>query len=44
MKWVATVEAWEIVAQEVRFEIERDIVKDVHVRSEEPRTGARAPA
>jgi len=32
MRWVATVEAWEVVAQEVRFEIERDIVKDVQVR------------
>jgi hypothetical protein len=32
MKWVATVEAWEIIAQETRIELERDIVKDVRVR------------
>jgi hypothetical protein len=32
MKWIATVEAWEIFAQEARIEIERDIVKDVQVR------------
>ena len=32
MKWVATVEAWEIIAQEARIEIERDVVKDVQVR------------
>ena len=31
MKWVATVEAWEIFAQEARIEIERDVVKDVQV-------------
>jgi hypothetical protein len=31
MKWVATVEAWEIFVQEARIEIERDIVKDVQV-------------
>ncbi len=32
MKWVATVEAWEIITQEARIEIERDVVKDVQVR------------
>jgi hypothetical protein len=32
MKWVATVVAWEIFAQEARIEIERDVVKDVQVR------------
>jgi len=32
MKWIATVEAWEIFAQEARIEIERDVVKDVQVR------------
>jgi hypothetical protein len=32
MKWVATVEAWNIFVQEARFEIERDVVKDVQVR------------
>ena len=32
MKWVATVEAWEIIAQEARIEVERDVVKDVQVR------------
>jgi hypothetical protein len=32
MKWVATVEAWDIFVQEARFEIERDVVKDVQVR------------
>jgi hypothetical protein len=31
MKWVATVEAWEIFVQEARIEIERDLVKDVQV-------------
>ena len=32
MRWVATVEAWSMLAQEVRFEIEHGIVKDVQVR------------
>jgi hypothetical protein len=32
MKWVATVEAWEVVTEEARIEIERDVVKDVQVR------------
>jgi len=32
MRWLATVEAWEIFAQETRIEIERGIVKDVQVR------------
>jgi hypothetical protein len=32
MKWVATVEAWVVLAQEVRIEIERGLVKDVQVR------------
>jgi hypothetical protein len=32
MRWVATVEAWEIMVQEVRIELERDVVKDVQVR------------
>lgn len=32
MRWVATVEAWEIFIQEARIEIERDVVKDVQVR------------
>jgi hypothetical protein len=32
MKWVATVEAWEIIAQETRIELARDVVKDVRVR------------
>jgi hypothetical protein len=32
MKWVATVESWEIFAQEARIEIEREVVKDVQVR------------
>lgn len=31
MRWIATVEAWEIFAQEARIEIERDVVKDVQV-------------
>jgi len=31
MKWIATVEAWEIFVQEARIEIERDVVKDVQV-------------
>jgi hypothetical protein len=31
MKWVATVHAWEVFAQEARIEIERDVVKDVQV-------------
>ena len=37
MKWVATVEAWEIFAQEARIEIERDVVKDVQVRIRQSR-------
>jgi hypothetical protein len=32
MKWVATIEAWEVLAQEARIEIERGVVKDVQVR------------
>ena len=32
MKWVATVQAWEVVVQEARIEIEHDVVKDVQVR------------
>jgi hypothetical protein len=32
MKWVATVEAWEVVVQEAGIELERDVVKDVQVR------------
>jgi hypothetical protein len=32
MKWIATVEAWEVVVQETRIELERDVVKDVQVR------------
>jgi hypothetical protein len=32
IKWVATVEAWVVLAQEVRIEIERGLVKDVQVR------------
>jgi hypothetical protein len=32
MKWLATVESWEIFVQEARIEIERDAVKDVQVR------------
>jgi hypothetical protein len=32
MRWVATVEAWEVMVQEVRIELERDVVKDVQVR------------
>ena len=32
MRWVATVEAWEIIAQETRIELERDVVKGVRVR------------
>jgi hypothetical protein len=32
MRWVATVEAWAVLAQEVRIEIERGLVKDVQVR------------
>src|SRR5215468_5350140 len=32
MRWVATVEAWAVLAQEVRVEIERGLVKDVQVR------------
>jgi len=31
MKWVATVEAWEISVQEARIEIEGDVVRDVQV-------------
>jgi hypothetical protein len=31
MKWIATVEAWEVFVQEARIEIERDVVKDVQV-------------
>jgi hypothetical protein len=32
MKWIATVEAWEVMVQETRIELERDVVKDVQVR------------
>jgi hypothetical protein len=32
MRWVATVEAWEVTVQEVRIELERGVVKDVQVR------------
>jgi hypothetical protein len=32
MKWVATVEAWEIFVQEARIEMERNVVKNVQVR------------
>jgi hypothetical protein len=32
MKWIATIEAWEVLAQEARIEIERGLVKDVQVR------------
>ena len=32
MRWVATVEAWAVLVQEVRVEIERGLVKDVQVR------------
>jgi hypothetical protein len=32
IKWIATIEAWEVLAQEVRIEIERGLVKDVQVR------------
>ena len=32
MIWVATVEGWDMLAQEVRIEIERGLVKDVQVR------------
>ena len=32
MKWIATVQAWDIFVQEARFEIERNVVKDVQVR------------
>jgi hypothetical protein len=32
MKWVATVEAWEVIVQEARIEIERGVVRDVQVR------------
>jgi len=32
MRWVATVEAWAVLAQEARIEIERGLVKDVQVR------------
>jgi hypothetical protein len=32
MRWVATVEAWEVLVQETRIELERDVVKDVQVR------------
>jgi len=32
MRWVATVEAWAMWAQEARIEIERGVVKDVQVR------------
>jgi hypothetical protein len=31
MKWIATVEAWEVTVQEARIEIEGDVVKDVQV-------------
>ncbi|HUO64792.1 MAG TPA: hypothetical protein VMT97_13850 [Terriglobales bacterium] len=48
MKWVATVEAWAVLAQEVVIEIERGLVKDVQVRirrshrstAEPPESGA----
>jgi len=32
LKWIVTVEAWEIQVQETRIEFERDVVKDVQVR------------
>jgi hypothetical protein len=32
MRWIATVEAWRVTAQEVRIDVEHDIVKDVQVR------------
>jgi len=32
MRWVATVEAWAVLAQEARIEIEHGLVKDVQVR------------
>jgi hypothetical protein len=32
MRWVATVEAWRVTAQEVRIDVERGLVKDVQVR------------
>ena len=32
MRWVATVEAWSMWAQEARIEVERGVVKDVQVR------------
>jgi len=48
MKWVSTVEAWAVLAQEVHVEIERGLVKDVQVRirhsrrptAEPPESGA----
>jgi hypothetical protein len=43
MKWVATIEAWEIFAQEARIEIERDVVKDVQVRIRRSRGPSREP-
>jgi hypothetical protein len=32
MRWVATVEAWRVTAQEVRIDVEQGLVKDVQVR------------
>jgi len=32
LKWLATVEAWEVLVQETRIELERDVVRDVQVR------------
>ena len=32
MRWVATVEAWRVTAQEVRIDVEHGLVKDVQVR------------
>src|SRR5262249_34669285 len=42
MRWVATVEAWAVLAQEVRVEIARGLVKDVQVRIRRSR-GPTAP-
>ena len=43
MKWVATVEAWEVVVQEVRIELESDVVTEVRVRIRRSRGSSPEP-
>jgi hypothetical protein len=43
VRWIATVEAWSVLAQEVRIEIERGLVKDVQVRTRRGRSADPEP-